>query len=292
MEGGHLAALGPERKGGRRLQERRRLCQRPDDADPAPRRHRAGALRQDRVHHRAGAQPGVRRTPALFRGHGRGAHRAGLSRAAARRHPAALRLRGAPGRARRRPAAMAREHAAHQPAARHRRVQLRPRSSSARSARVGCISISSTIPANGCSTCRCWISILPSGRRGRSPRRSRRIARTPRASGCRFWPPSMPTAPADEQKALTGAQLFTRYLQSARAPDALLTAPGPGRFLLPGDLAGSPLLTFFPLPLPTAPARRAARSPPCWRAASTATRRTSCSPSSAITSPASTGRSC
>ena len=44
-------------------------------------------------------------------------------------------------------------------------------------------------------------------------------------------------APADEQKALTGAQLFTRYLQSARAPDALLTAPGPGRFLLPGDLA-------------------------------------------------------
>ena len=59
------------------------------------------------------------------------------------------------------------------------------------------------------------------------------------------------TAPADEQKALAGAQLFTRYLQSARAPDALLTAPGPGRFLLPGDLAGSPLLTFFPLPLPT-----------------------------------------
>jgi uncharacterized protein len=58
------------------------------------------------------------------------------------------------------------------------------------------------------------------------------------------------TGPADEQKALSGAQLFTRYLQSARAPDALLTAPGPGRFLLPGDLAGSPLLTFFPLPLP------------------------------------------
>src|SRR5262249_1558852 len=44
------------------------------------------------------------------------------------------------------------------------------------------------------------------------------------------------TRPADEQKALTGANLFTRYLQSARAPDATLTAPGPGRFLLPGDL--------------------------------------------------------
>ena len=57
-----------------------------------------------------------------------------------------------------------------------------------------------------------------------------------------------PDAAGDEQAALTGAGLFTRYLQAARAPDPELTAPGPGRFLLPGDLAGSPLLTFFPLP--------------------------------------------
>jgi hypothetical protein len=57
-----------------------------------------------------------------------------------------------------------------------------------------------------------------------------------------------PEAPADEQFALSGAALFTRYLSQARAPDAALSAPGPGRFLLPGDLAGSPLLTFFPLP--------------------------------------------
>jgi predicted YcjX-like family ATPase len=57
-----------------------------------------------------------------------------------------------------------------------------------------------------------------------------------------------PDGAADEQTALTGAALFTRYLQAARAPDPELTAPGPGRFLLPGDLAGSPLLTFFPLP--------------------------------------------
>ena len=55
---------------------------------------------------------------------------------------------------------------------------------------------------------------------------------------------------ADEQIALQGASFFTRYLQEARAPDAALAAPGPGRFLLPGDLAGSPLLTFFPLPPP------------------------------------------
>jgi uncharacterized protein len=57
-----------------------------------------------------------------------------------------------------------------------------------------------------------------------------------------------PAGPADEQVALQGAKLFTLYLQEARAPDATLVTPGPGRFLLPGDLAGSPLLTFFPLP--------------------------------------------
>lgn len=57
-------------------------------------------------------------------------------------------------------------------------------------------------------------------------------------------------SPADEQVALNGAALFTRYLQDARTPDQTLAAPGPGRFLLPGDAAGSPLLTFFPLPPP------------------------------------------
>jgi predicted YcjX-like family ATPase len=57
-----------------------------------------------------------------------------------------------------------------------------------------------------------------------------------------------PAGPAEEARAIEGAKLFTLYLQEARAPDARLVAPGPGRFLLPGDLAGSPLLTFFPLP--------------------------------------------
>jgi len=57
-----------------------------------------------------------------------------------------------------------------------------------------------------------------------------------------------PDAPSSEQVALAGTALFTRYLLEARAPDSELMAPGPGRFLLPGDLAGSPLLTFFPLP--------------------------------------------
>ena len=70
--------------------------------------------------------------------------------------------------------------------------------------------------------------------------------------GSNFFPRSMPTDPRDEQVALNGAGLFTRYLQDARAIDPALAAPGPGRFLLPGDLAGSPLLTFFPLPPPAA----------------------------------------
>jgi predicted YcjX-like family ATPase len=61
-----------------------------------------------------------------------------------------------------------------------------------------------------------------------------------------------PASPAEEPRAIEGAKLFTLYLQEARNDDAPLAvpllAPGPGRFLLPGDLAGSPLLTFFPLP--------------------------------------------
>jgi predicted YcjX-like family ATPase len=56
-----------------------------------------------------------------------------------------------------------------------------------------------------------------------------------------------PDGPADEQVALRGAAEFTRTLEAARSADPALAVPGPGRFLLPGDLEGSPLLTFFPL---------------------------------------------
>lgn len=52
----------------------------------------------------------------------------------------------------------------------------------------------------------------------------------------------------DEQIALTGARLYTAYLTALRASGAQSTL-APGRFLLPGDLEGSPLLTFFPMPL-------------------------------------------
>jgi predicted YcjX-like family ATPase len=55
-----------------------------------------------------------------------------------------------------------------------------------------------------------------------------------------------PDAPADEQVAIRGARLFTDHLRAARAEPARQSVLGPGRFLLPGDLEGSPLLTFFP----------------------------------------------
>ena len=76
-------------------------------------------------------------------------------------------------------------------------------------------------------------------------------ARIPaRAATARDWLAYMaaldPGAPEDEQIALKGAQLFTRYLIDARREAAVATL-GPGRFLMPGDLEGSPLLTFFPL---------------------------------------------
>jgi len=52
----------------------------------------------------------------------------------------------------------------------------------------------------------------------------------------------------DEGRAQALAALFTRYLDAAR--QAGWADCTPGRFLLPGDLAGSPVLTFAPLPRP------------------------------------------
>lgn len=52
-------------------------------------------------------------------------------------------------------------------------------------------------------------------------------------------------APIDEMAAKEGARLFSEYLAKARA--AGLTAISPGRFLMPGDLEGSPALTFAPV---------------------------------------------
>ncbi|RYH02179.1 YcjX family protein [Salipiger sp. IMCC34102] len=60
-----------------------------------------------------------------------------------------------------------------------------------------------------------------------------------------------PTAKLDEPHAQKLAQAYTDHLQAARAEG--FSDCTPGRFLLPGDLAGSPVLTFAPLPPGTAP---------------------------------------
>ena len=63
-----------------------------------------------------------------------------------------------------------------------------------------------------------------------------------------------PLKDANDPEAERLAAAFTDYLRRSREHGALSTLP-PGRFLLPGDLEGSPALTFAPLP----PASQAVR---------------------------------
>jgi len=58
-----------------------------------------------------------------------------------------------------------------------------------------------------------------------------------------------PRAPADEAVARLLAERFTQYLGSCRAEAVAMSVLPPGRFLMPGDLEGSPALTFAPLEL-------------------------------------------
>ncbi len=62
-----------------------------------------------------------------------------------------------------------------------------------------------------------------------------------------------PDARFDEADAKRLSGAYTDFLMQAR--DAGLSDCTPGRFLLPGDLAGSPVLTFAPLPRPRVPRR-------------------------------------
>ena len=56
-----------------------------------------------------------------------------------------------------------------------------------------------------------------------------------------------PGGPESEDEARRLAEIFTRYLRAARADEHALSMLPPGRFLMPGDLEGSPALTFAPL---------------------------------------------
>ncbi len=60
-----------------------------------------------------------------------------------------------------------------------------------------------------------------------------------------------PSSPADEDTARDLAARFTAYLRDARSDRHALSMLPPGRFLMPGDLEGSPALTFSPLALDT-----------------------------------------
>jgi predicted YcjX-like family ATPase len=56
-----------------------------------------------------------------------------------------------------------------------------------------------------------------------------------------------PDGPEDEAAARRLAEAFTRYLRDCRSEENALSMLPPGRFLMPGDLEGSPALTFAPL---------------------------------------------
>jgi len=64
-----------------------------------------------------------------------------------------------------------------------------------------------------------------------------------------------PLAEAGEPAAEALAKAFTAYLLACRADEHALSTLPPGRFLMPGDLEGSPALTFAPLPDPDGPVR-------------------------------------
>ena len=57
-----------------------------------------------------------------------------------------------------------------------------------------------------------------------------------------------PEGDADEMAARRLAESFTAYLRACKADSRALSTLPPGRFLMPGDLDGSPALTFAPLP--------------------------------------------
>jgi len=84
-------------------------------------------------------------------------------------------------------------------------------------------------------------------RKARAPQRSK-FSDAWRNFALRAW--SIADA---EQAAIEGAKLFTDYLAAAKTSEHGVGALTPGRFLMPGDLSGSPLLTFFPLDLAATP---------------------------------------
>ncbi|OPF91196.1 putative protein YcjX [Rhodopseudomonas palustris] len=76
----------------------------------------------------------------------------------------------------------------------------------------------------------------------------------PRARVAREWHAHLatldPNGRENEQETLKAARLFTAYLRACRDEQFAMSLLPPGRFLMPGNLAGSPALTFAPLDVP------------------------------------------
>src|SRR5246127_4798557 len=76
----------------------------------------------------------------------------------------------------------------------------------------------------------------------------------PRAHPAAAWHAQLATLNAagkeDEQATLASARLFTDYLRACRDERSAMSLLPPGRFLMPGNLQGSPALTFAPLDVP------------------------------------------
>ena len=126
------------------------------------------------------------------------------------------------------------------PPSRHRRLSRRVAARPAaalqglrRHGRASAIAAPHARPAANCAAH--WLARLADGR----TRPRRRTRRSPASS------------PA----------LFTDYLRACRADGPACSTLPPGRFLMPGDLDGSPALTFAPLDLGDGDDRRRARSP-------------------------------
>lgn len=82
----------------------------------------------------------------------------------------------------------------------------------------------------------------------------KRSWQAPRDALAREWHAHLktldPVAQANENDAIGAAKLFTQYLRACRDERFAMSVLPPGRFLMPGDLEGSPALTFAPLDLP------------------------------------------
>ena len=103
------------------------------------------------------------------------------------------------------------------------------------------------------------LSLLPLGYADWSAQVLDRLADRPEASAFLSRLRGCDDAQWTEPDALALAEAYTATLVALRASG--LSDVTPGRFLMPGDLAGSPALTFAPMPRPESPARSG-----LWRA--------------------------